>query len=242
MTISFATFFVCTISVFLEKIVSGVFPPIFWSRYSCEYIETFFRTFIRQFFPNIFCSHYSSVSERSVSRFFFGLDIRVKIKNCFCAFLRRYFFHFFARTIRVFLEKLLRSFCPPIFWSRYSCEYKKMFFALFSDDFFPSFFAHTIHVFLQKLFRAFISFYFLVTIFVWIFINDLGIFFRRFFSQNFLHALFLWLWKNCFARFFSAIFWSRYSCEYKKIFLEIFSDVFFSTFSLHYSNASGKMI
>jgi len=31
---------------------------------------------------------------------------------------------------------LFRAFFPPIFWSRYSCDYKKRFFALFSNDFF----------------------------------------------------------------------------------------------------------
>ena len=71
---------------------------------------------------------------------FFGHDIRANIKSFFALFSD--FFPFFPRTIHVFLEKLFRAFFPPILWSRYSCEYKKRFFAFFSEDFSQHFFSH----------------------------------------------------------------------------------------------------
>ena len=133
----FSQHFLLALLCVTGKIVSRVFPPLFWSRYSCEYKTTCFWTFFRRFPPNIICSHYSCVSGTIVSRVFslspfFGHDIRVNIKNVFSNFFETIFFKtFFARTIRVFLEKLFHGMFFLIFWSRYSCEYKKRVFALF---------------------------------------------------------------------------------------------------------------
>ena len=75
---------------------------------------------------------------------FIGRDIRVNIKIVFSPFFPTIFFPtFFVRTSRVFLENLFRAFSPPLFGSRYSCEYKNRCFALFPDDLFSHiFFSH----------------------------------------------------------------------------------------------------
>ena len=133
-------------------------------------------------------------------------------------FLRFFSQHFLLALLVSCWKNCFEPFFPPIFWSRYSCEYKKTFFALFSDDFFPNifcshysfvsgkifslvlcppFFRHDIRVNIKKRFSQFIP---------------------KFFSQHFLLALYVCFWKNCFARFFPPILWSRYSCEYKKTF------------------------
>jgi len=114
------------------------FPPFFGDDIRVN-IKKFFGTFSVDFYPNIFCPDYSCTSVEIVSRVFFppffGHDIRVNMKNVFSTSFRRSFPIFFARTIRVFLEQIFRGFFPLIFWSRYSCEYKKTFFAHFSDEF-----------------------------------------------------------------------------------------------------------
>ena len=119
------------------------FPPIFWTRYSCEYKKTFFRTFLRQFFPIFLLPLLVCFWKYCFARFFLpilGHDIRVIIKNVLShCFPTIFFLTFFARTIGVILEILFRAFSPP-FWSRYSCKFKKYFFALFCDDFFPNIF------------------------------------------------------------------------------------------------------
>jgi len=98
----------------------------------------------------------------------------------------------------VFLEELFRAFFPPIFWSRYSCEYKKSFLPILPTIFFPTFFARTILVFLEELFRRFFPHFF-----VMIFVEYKKIF--RPFSGDIFPKIsdrtirvFL---KNCFARF-----------------------------------------
>jgi len=160
---------------------------------------------------------------------FFGYDIRVNIKNVFSLSFRR-FFPIFFRTIRVFLKKLFGTFLCPLFWTRYSCVYRKRFFALFSDDIFATFFSsHYSCVSGKMVSRIFSSPFLSHDIRVNI-KNAFSHFFRRFISQQFFFALFVCFWKNCFVLFFVPIFWSRYSCEYKKSFFALFTDDFFPTF------------
>jgi len=153
---------------------------------------------------------------------FFGHYICVNIKIHFSHFFSTIFFQNFTCIIRMLLEKLFSAFFPPIFWSRYSCDYKKRFSHFFPTIFFPNFFDRTIRVFLQKLFRAFISPHFLVTIFVWMFKNDLDIISDDLFPNIFWSHYSCVFGKIVSVVFFSAIFWSRYSCEYKKRFSHFF--------------------
>ena len=108
----------------------------------------------------------------------------------------------------MFLEKLFRGFSPPIFLVLYSCEYKKRFFALFSDDFFPN---------------SFVSHY------SWICGNIVS----RVFPPIFDHGIHSNI-KNAFSHFypkifFPNIFWSHYSCVSGKIVSVFFFPPFFGT-------------
>ena len=134
-----------------------------------------------------------------------------------------------------FWKNCFARFFPPFFWSRYSCEYKKTFFSLFPDDFSPTYFARTTRVFLEKLFRAF---------FPPFFGNDNRVnikklfshFFPTIFSPTFFARTIRVFLEKLFRAFFThPIFWSRYSCEYKKTFFALFSDDFFpNIFCSHY--------
>ena len=124
--------------------------------------------------------------------------------------------------------KIVSCVFPPfIFWWRYSCEYKKTFFTLLSDDFSAKFFARTIRVFLEKLFRAFSPPQF--------FRHDIRMnitkrfshFFTTIFSPTLFAALFVCLWKNCFARFIPPIFRHDIRVNIKKTFFALFSEDFF---------------
>ena len=107
----FLPLFVC----YWKNCFACFFPPIFRSRYSCEYKIQFFRTFCDDFFP-----------------FFFARTIGVFVKNCFARIIHRIFwsrysyeykkrsfalvfddfFSFLFCTISLFLEKLFRAFFP----------------------------------------------------------------------------------------------------------------------------------
>jgi len=101
--------------VFLEKLFRAFSPPFFGDDIRVN-IKTFFGTFSDEFYPNIFCPDYSCSFVKIVSRVFsppfFGHDIRVNMKNVFSTCFRRSSPIFFARTIRVFLEKYFRGFFP----------------------------------------------------------------------------------------------------------------------------------
>ena len=103
-----------------------------------------FRTFLQWFYQNIFWMHYWCVSGNIVSRVFspiFGHDIRVNIKNLFSQFFATIFIPtFFLLALLVCFWKNCFAGFSTHFRSRYSCDYKKRFFALFSDDFFPKIF------------------------------------------------------------------------------------------------------
>ena len=128
------------------------FPPFFGHDIRVN-IKIVFSHFFQMIFSYIFFSHYSCDSGLIVSRVFFpaffGIDIRLNIKNVFSHFFPTIFSQHFLMHYSCVSEKLFRSFFP-FFWSRFSCEYKKRFFLLFSDDFFLTFFARTIRVFLEK--------------------------------------------------------------------------------------------
>ena len=89
--------------------------------------------------------HYWCVSGKIVSRVlfppFFGHDIRVNIKNVFSHFFPTIFFpNIFSLHYWCVSGNIVSRVFSPHFWSRYSCEYKKPFFAIFCDDFYPKFF------------------------------------------------------------------------------------------------------
>jgi len=96
---------------------STFFPQLFGQDIRVNIKIVFSHFFTTIFFPNIFCSHYSFVSGKIVSRVsyatLFGHDIRVNIKYVFLHFFTWIFSqHFFARTIRAFMEKFLATFSP----------------------------------------------------------------------------------------------------------------------------------
>ena len=114
-----------------------------------------------------------------------------------------------------FWKKNFSHFFPTIFWSRYSCVYKKRFFALIPDDFFSIVLARDIRVFLKKKISGVFLPPFFVTIFVFI-KKVFSHFFRRFFSIDLCSRYACVSRKNFFSRFFSRHFWSQFSCIYKK--------------------------
>ena len=130
----------------------------------------------------------------------------------------------------MFLEKLFRAFFLPIFWSRNSCEYKKTFFALFSDDFFPNILSGAIRVFLEKLFRAFYSAHFFVMIFVWILKKTFFALFSEDFFQTFFIALFVCFWKIVSRVFFPPFLVHDIRVNIKKSFSHFFPTIFSPTF------------
>ena len=164
---------------------------------------------IPNFFPNIFCTHYSCVSGKLVSRvftpaLFFWSRYSCEYKNRFYAlFPDDLFPTFFARTIRVFLVNLFRSFPPPFFGSRYSCEYKKRLFALFPDDLFS---------------HIFCSHYSCVS----------GKLVSRFFSPLLGHYIRVNIKKRVFLHFFPNCFLQQFFARTIRVFLEKFFRAFFS--------------
>ena len=147
---------------------------------------------------------------------FFGHDIRVNIKKRFSHFFPTIFFPTFCSHYSNASGKIVSSVFSHIFSARYSCEYKKTFFALFFDDFFPIIFcSHYLCDPAKIVSRVYLILFFGHDIRVNIY-KRFSHFFPAIFVPKFLLALFLCFWKNCFARFFPAIFWSRYSCEYIK--------------------------
>ena len=126
------------------KICFARFFPHFWSRNSCEYKNPFFAIFCDDLYPNIFLLALMVCFWKNCFAGFspiLGHDIRVIIKNVFSHFVLTIFSsHFLLALFVEFLEKLFRGFFHPIFWSRYSCEYKKKFFRTFLRRFFSQHF------------------------------------------------------------------------------------------------------
>jgi len=104
-----------------------------------------------------------------------------------------------------FRKNFFSRFFPPIFWSRYSCVYKKRVFALFPDDFFNRFLLAIYVCFRKKKFWLFFPPFF-VTIFIC---------YKKTCFRTFLRL------------FFSNIFGIPYSCVFGKIFSRVFFPRFF---------------
>ena len=137
---------------------------------------------------------------------FFGHDIRVNIKNFFLHFFPKIFLQQFLPHYSCVSAQIVSCvFFPPIFWSRYPCEYKKTFLPIIPTFFFRTFFARTIRVFLENLCRTFFPTFLGHDIRVNI-KNVISHFFQTICFLNFLLALFVCFWKHCFARFFPRIF------------------------------------
>ena len=190
----------------------------FWKNVSLVFFLTLFGHDIRvnrknifshffpdNFFPNNFCSHYSLVSGKIVSHVFFpafsGHDIRVNIKNVFSDIFPTIFFQtFFARTIRVFLEKLFRACLPPFYGHDICVNTKKRFSALLPKDCFPNILCSHYSCVSRKIVSRFFSPPF--------FGHDILVNIKKRFALvstiffPFFLALLVCSWKNCFASSF----------------------------------------
>ena len=141
------------------------------------------------FFPNFNLALFVCFWKNCFVHFFspfFGHNIRANIKNVFSHFFRRFFsLHFLLALFVCFWKNSFAHFFSPTFWSRYSCEYKKRFFALFTDDFFPKIFSSHYSCVSGKIVSCiFLSPFFGHDIRVYI-KNDFSHFLQTIFSQNF---------------------------------------------------------
>ena len=198
------------------KICFARFPPFYWSRYSCEYKNRFYALFPDDLFPNIFCSHYSCVSGKLVSRVFtpprfFGSRYSYEYKKRFFAlFSDDLFPTFFACTIREFLEKLFHAFFPPFFGHDIRVNIKNVYSPFFPTIFFPHFLLALFLCFWKNCFELFFS-----------------IFWPRYLCE-YKKSFF----RTFFRRFFPNIFLSHYSCVFVNIVSRVFSPQFLVTIFL----------
>ena len=117
--------------MYLEKLFRAFFSPHFWSRYSCEYKKVLSHLFPTIFFPNIFFAEFVCIWKNCFARFFphfIWSRYSCEYKKPFRTYFRRFFSQHFFRRIRVYLEKLIRPFfSPPFFGHHIRVNIKKFF-------------------------------------------------------------------------------------------------------------------
>ena len=124
--------FVC----FWKNCFARFFPPIFLSRYSCEYKKTCFHTFLRRFFSQ---------------NFLLALFVCFW-KNCFARFPPLFWSRYSCEYKTTCFRTFFRRYSPNIFCSHYSCVSGIIVSHVFSLS---PFFGHDILVNIKNVFSHF---------------------------------------------------------------------------------------